>query len=318
MVGGTVAFQIESLGSEQSMSKRARVSVDSVPSAALEFGTRGVLECRVYPGDQGSRAGMPFPESERVIYSNNPLAEVVCQLRFPPILRIDAQPPADFQDSIRDDYPLYREARPASQNVPGQPGTVIQLETGPACTEHRFSTTDDVWSVTLTRDFLSVWTTQYRKWEGFRDRLRKPVEALLTTYRPSYFTRVGLRYIDVVHRSRLGLGDKAWSELIQPQIAGEFSAQGVADRIERAARQVTIRLGDGPEWVVIRHGVLFAEPDKEQCFLIDCDFFAGGQTRTEDVNSILDRFNRTAGNLFRWCIQPGLHDALGPRRVDPV
>ena len=48
-----------------------------------------------------------FPSIERVIYQNNTLGEVVCQLRFPTILRIEASSPADFQDAIREAYPLF-------------------------------------------------------------------------------------------------------------------------------------------------------------------------------------------------------------------
>ena len=52
---------------------------------------------------------MPFPEVKRVIYKKNPLDRVICQLRFAPILKIDAEIPADFQEMIRADFPNYSE-----------------------------------------------------------------------------------------------------------------------------------------------------------------------------------------------------------------
>ena len=52
---------------------------------------------------------MPFPNVPRVTYRNNPLVQVICQLRFPPILKIDAEVPADFQESIRKDFPKFSE-----------------------------------------------------------------------------------------------------------------------------------------------------------------------------------------------------------------
>ena len=48
-----------------------------------------------------------FSQEERCIYGNNQLMEVICQLRFPTILSIDAKEPADFQDAIRDVFPQY-------------------------------------------------------------------------------------------------------------------------------------------------------------------------------------------------------------------
>ena len=53
---------------------------------------------------------MPFPDATRVIFDANPLDEVICQVKFPPILRIETDPAA-FQDQIRAEYPNY-ESKP--------------------------------------------------------------------------------------------------------------------------------------------------------------------------------------------------------------
>jgi hypothetical protein len=45
----------------------------------------------------------PFPESERIIYAKNPLESVICQLRFPAILKISSEPPVEFQETLRKD-----------------------------------------------------------------------------------------------------------------------------------------------------------------------------------------------------------------------
>ena len=48
-----------------------------------------------------------FSKEERVCYKYNQLGEVICQLRFPEILTIEANIPADFQEAIRDEFPRY-------------------------------------------------------------------------------------------------------------------------------------------------------------------------------------------------------------------
>ena len=55
-----------------------------------------------------------FSNEERMIYAKRQLVEVICQLRFPEILSIDASEPAAFQDRIRREYPclLYTSPSP--------------------------------------------------------------------------------------------------------------------------------------------------------------------------------------------------------------
>ena len=42
-----------------------------------------------------------FSNEPRCIYRKNQLAEVICQLRFPEILKISAEAPVAFQEAIR-------------------------------------------------------------------------------------------------------------------------------------------------------------------------------------------------------------------------
>ena len=57
-----------------------------------------------------------FSTEPRCIYRSSQLGEVICQLRFPEILSIQANAPAAFQDAIRDQYPVYlrRQELPTS------------------------------------------------------------------------------------------------------------------------------------------------------------------------------------------------------------
>ena len=50
---------------------------------------------------------MKTPDNRSFLYEKNQLIETICQLRFPTILSIDAKEPADFQDTIRADFPRY-------------------------------------------------------------------------------------------------------------------------------------------------------------------------------------------------------------------
>jgi len=263
---------------------------------------------------------MPFPESPRVIYRKNPLAEVICQLRFPPVLRIDSELPFGFQERIRSRYPHYAEKPQIPFRIPpNAPSEMVEfiqsIVQQRAAASHEFGSPDKNWTVTLTRDFLALKTTAYRRWEEFRERAEALVTALREEYKPAFFTRIGLRYVDVIQRSELDLADVHWSELLIPHIAGEFASPDIANEIEQTARQTLVRFDEHGARVMIRHGLGTAEPKSEHCFLIDADHFVEAQQETANAISILDRFNKGAGRLFRWCIKERLHSALEPQEV---
>ena len=263
---------------------------------------------------------MPFPESERVIYEINPLVEVICQLRFPAILRIDSELPAEYQERLRHLYPIFGEV--PSQNVKLNLPDEIQkfLSSGSPMlsfkgrTSYDFISTDQLWKVQLNREALTLLSANYQRWEDFKEHLELPLRAFEEIYRPAFYTRIGLRYKDVIERSKLGLLDIAWSELLEPHIAAELSSPHVADDIIQCANQLTIRLGNYHAQVVINHGLVSNE-NNETCYLIDSDFSTEMKTEVRDATQILDYFNQQSGRLFRWCIKDRLHHAMRPQHL---
>ena len=86
-----------------------------------------------------------------------PLIEVICQLRFPAILRIDAQAPAQFQEAIRGDYPQFSQWM---ENLPPRKegGKLVPQGTQP---NYQFLAKDNQWKVNLTKNFISLSTNHY-------------------------------------------------------------------------------------------------------------------------------------------------------------
>jgi uncharacterized protein (TIGR04255 family) len=257
---------------------------------------------------------MTIPESQRVVYEKNPLDEVICQLRFPAILKIDSQEPAGFQEAIRKDYPIFEEPQglPVERGAPPIPPEMLRvmgamgIKTRPV---YKFKSADDRWTVALAREFVALTDRDYETWETFKAHLEAPLNALQSEYQPAFFTRIGLRYRDVIRRSELGLADVPWSELLAPHIAGELGSLPEQE-VEATTRQVEIRLETGRVRAV--HGLAKDEETSESMYFIDADFFVEGRTEAKDVQTTLKFFNRRAGRLFRWCIGDRLHAAMRP------
>jgi uncharacterized protein (TIGR04255 family) len=260
-----------------------------------------------------------FPSATRVVYKRAPIRSVVTQLRFPRILRIESGPPADFQDRVRGIFPLLEQGPAPVQLPPGVqaqqiPIEMMQLLSGAAgAIAYRFLTEDRRTSVVLTPESISLNTTAYTQWSDFKKLFEAPLDALTERYQPAFFTRVGLRYQNMIVREELELGDVPWSQLLEPKILGEI-AQPEFERALESTRRV-LRLKASDMNILIQHGTMPQQTTmgNSKGYGIDCDFSSVSQkTVTTNVREQLDRFNDRAFRAFRWCITKPLHHALGP------
>jgi uncharacterized protein (TIGR04255 family) len=182
----------------------------------------------------------------------------------------------------------------------------------------RFQSEDGQMTVNLSREFVALSTASYVKWEAFRDQLAYLFSALQAEYSPSYITRIGLRYQNLIRPSRLGLTNVPWSALLRPQIAAEYSSPELAPVLLDVDHRVLIDLSPEVDGKVnLRHRTVLTQDDEppEAAYLIDNDFFSDTKVEVSDVFNRLTAFNREAGRLFRWCITDQLHDAMAPSPV---
>jgi len=263
---------------------------------------------------------MPFPDATRVIYDKNPLDKVICQLRFPPILKIDTKVPDEFQDMIRDSFPEFSEKaeiklpifKSAQKDTPAE---VFQQITPTGNKNYEFSSEDKVWTINLTRTFLALSTKDYKRREDFRTHLDAPLQAFVDIYKPSVFSRVGLRYIDIIKRSDLNLNGIPWSELLKPHVLWLLGSSDVNQNIRSFQAQCEIKLEDETSIARVITGLVDGQESEEECFMIDTDFFTTKKTDISDVGSKLDYFQVRASRLIQWLISPKLHEAMKPEEI---
>jgi uncharacterized protein (TIGR04255 family) len=179
---------------------------------------------------------------------------------------------------------------------------------------YEFSTADANWKLTLSKDFIALVCLKYEKWEHFLEHLRTPLQALIQEYSPAFFSRVGLRYRNVIKKSELGLRDTPWSELLKVHIAAEL-ATPIAGDIEAANHQVLVRLQGKEGKVTINHGLALPPHASEESYVIDNDFFTEERIEVKNAELKLDYFHGQSGHLFQWCIDEKLHTAMRPKPV---
>ncbi len=257
----------------------------------------------------------PFSESPRVVYGKNPLEVVICQLRFPAILKISSESPVDFQEALRKTYPLFREVPPldVGTGLPPELSAILaKLMPLPSSKAYELTSGNRVWQITLTQDSLALQCTAYKRWEEFRQELLTALDLLGKIYEPSFFTRIGLRYRDVITREALGLKDVPWGELLSARLASEFHSP-ISDAVEGSWHQLSLRMQGDAAKVTLQHGL--GSKGGEVCYIIDSDFYTAEQTGAQNAPTILNYFNRQGGRLFRWCIADRLDAAMEPLPV---
>jgi uncharacterized protein (TIGR04255 family) len=257
-----------------------------------------------------------FPDTPRVFYRINPLEAVICQLRFESILKIEKEPPAEFQESIRQRYPKFSESRTQAALPEGLPEPLTRFLTSAAQATRLYEmrSEDDVWRVTLNQDFMALGCYEkYDRWESFRERIVDLVEFFEQQYRPSYYTRIGLRYRNVIDRSKYGLNGTPFGQLLKPFIAAELASE-IAGRVPENVHKFVVNL-EGDDLVRIQHGLAQKQGTEgaEDLYLIDSDFFTKAKVGVGNAITRLDRFHTHSGNLFRWCIRPELDTAMEPQ-----
>lgn len=255
----------------------------------------------------------------RCIYRSNQLADVICQLRFPQILTIQANLPVDFQEAIRDEFPQFssRKEMPAPK-LQGAPGN-LNVQNQDPVTNYQFTSADGVWRVNLTSGFISLACNRYVRWEDFARKLDKPLAAFIQIYKPAYFERVGLRYLNFISRYELGLEGIPFSELIQPCWLGPLAEEDMAENmltrctvdVDAALRggcKAKIHAGPG---LVRRQG----KSDNEVKFVFDQDLYMPGKLPVNLSTGALETLHRQADGIFRGAITPKLHNALEPDEI---
>ena len=248
-----------------------------------------------------------FSQESRCLYKSNQLAEVICQLRFPEILTISANPPVDFQEMIRDTFPQYT-LRPE-----------IAAPKQPPAPNYQFVSADGTWRINLTSKFISLTCSRYRCWEDFAKQLDKPLAAFIKLYKPAYFERIGLRYLNFFSRRGLDLEDVPYSQLLDPCWLGPLAQEDVAPAAVttcgidtqinlKAGCRVKIHAGPG---MVKRSG----QNDPEAKFIFDMDLFMPGQIPVNLSAGALQTLHSQAFPIFRGAITDTLHDAMEPRPI---
>lgn len=234
------------------------------------------------------------------------------------MLAIDAELPVDFQKRIQGHFPTLAHQRiqilgggaaDDGSAAPFSPAAAQVLNI------YDFQAKDKKSRVSLTSEFVALTTSSYVRWEEFSRDLRFVLEQHLASFGPSHFTRIGLRYKDVIDRQVLGLEQFEWTDLIRPELLGLCSNSDMRPSV--TALEVTSVLAIDVGNLTLRSYLAKNDQTGVVGFMIDSDFWIEDSIEAlyDNLHPILESFHKEAGAVFNWSITDKVRNALEPKAI---
>jgi uncharacterized protein (TIGR04255 family) len=239
-----------------------------------------------------------FPQREDIRLQRAPLAEVICQVRFPPILRIASEQPTAFQERIRRWFP----------QLAVHQGVVVHMEpwgtTPPSAKPEprifHFKSSNGDTTVSLALNFYALSTTFYTRWRDFLGLLQLVNQAACEVYDLPYATRIGLRYINHLTFKNTGVSHvtELW-EILRPELTSLLTGECWDEPLEML-NQLLLAGEEEDEQLMLRSGFKKGE---EPVLLLDFDCYTEGNLSLENLSTLCQRYHDVIYNTFRWCIR---------------
>ena len=254
---------------------------------------------------------------KRVIYEINPLIEVILQLRFPTNLSISNTEPIEFQRGISTLFPNYQPEIQNEQEISFIPN---DTELKPSfrnrnTVNHSFITKEGFSKITLTNSTISISTLKYTKWEDFFSLFSEVVQCFNDVYKPQYFERIGLRYIDAFRKEQLELTDTPWNELINKPWIGVLSDID-EEKTLLSTTDTEYLLDDSNTHLKVHSGIGRINNYPNPVFIIDSDFIHIANENIEEWKKIAETLHNFSDDFYQRTITEKLKKSLKPTNLE--
>lgn len=235
-------------------------------------------------------------------YKHNFLRQAVCEFRFPTLMELgDPRPPPSFVTALRKEYPTLELASELTLGIGGG--------SNGSNNSHIFRSTKLNWIVSLKQSAFSIETSAYTNFAQMKERIMRVVEAASKVIDSDFFTRVGLRYINVINNSNDPVNGWINPELVSSLNSGNFSG------IQEYAGKLQLTASDGG--CLLQHGLrLNQHPSKGILpeYFLDTDTYRN-EVSLVDTEAALDAIHAQSFDIFDWAIGPKTREYLSAEKI---
>jgi uncharacterized protein (TIGR04255 family) len=234
-------------------------------------------------------------------YRKNYLAQVIFQLRFDPILLLEKEPPADFQQAVKERFPKVTEG----QEIEIETRMSLVPETRADFRRVRprwvLGTKDASRSLTVSSTMFSLEYTRYENIEATRDDFEFLWSRFQKAYGVDSLSRVGLRYVDRVLRPE---GDPLeWDKWIaDPLISATLPMEPPPGHDLCRSMHALHWVGDDHR-ITFQFGIFnahnFPGPVVQKEYILDYDCSSIGAVEAAEVLACLTKYHDLLSVLFK-------------------
>ncbi len=235
-----------------------------------------------------------LPDAEPVRYKRNLLQKVVCELKFPTVHGLDRQrPPASLANSLRKSYPEHTVAKDVNVSATG-----IAEEFAFLFTDKKSRTT-----ASLRSSAIAIEANAYVSFEDFSSRVLALVASARQVIDSEFFTRIGLRYINV-----LPYQAEEMSSWVNPLLIGPLSA-GIFGDLQEASGRIAAQNEEGG--FAFAYGIALNSTIARREYVLDLDFFRH-DVELRAVEAVLHDLHEQEVKMFTWALGPAALAHMGP------
>lgn len=242
--------------------------------------------------------GWQLEKSNHKVFEKNTLVVVASQLRFHPILLIkDGKHIAEFQEKIRSRFPIFSEQ--IARVIVSQPNPSdgeVKIETLEE-KQYLFKKEDGSTTILLSSSSLALENRNHEERSQLISDFDMAINALLDIYAPVSARRIGLRYVNVIDKSKISgdLGREVnWAQLITEKFLtcpeGMVNLENTLFYSEFTSPMPEPLLGA----MTLRYGLIRAS-DPVVKFRFDTDRYLEGAF---DVSSTSEKITSFADDIF--------------------
>ncbi|MDB0568082.1 TIGR04255 family protein [Ralstonia solanacearum] len=239
-------------------------------------------------------------------YRRTFLKQAVAEFRFPTLMELgERRPPVAFVAALRKEYPTIELQNEVTLTVGGESAGSIN--------KHIFRSRKPGWTVSLKESAFSVETNVYPGFAEMLTHVLQVVAAASKVIDSEFFTRVGLRYINVIDSGTKPEGG-GWvnHDLVAPLQSHYF--QGIQEYAG------TVQLGTEDGGCTLQHGIRKKMPTKDQDpkdvwpdYVLDIDVFRN-IVSIEDAEQVIKAMHTQAFDLFDWALGPAAREYLSSEK----